>query len=158
MGADIYLNSKFKPNQAKHKAEFEKAVAIRDAFPRGSKEADEAQKAVSASYSAMYAVGYFRDSYNSSTFLNKIGLSWWRDIVPLLDEGTDDKMPTLPISEAVKLRKIVAETPLIEAEIAKVFPDDPREKVREYFEEARRDLVALLDESIALNEPLEMSL
>jgi len=34
-------------------------------------------------------VGYFRDAYNDSSVLNKLGLSWWQDVAPMRGDGGD---------------------------------------------------------------------
>jgi DNA-binding SARP family transcriptional activator len=153
MGADVYLKSKFDKQMAVHKPRFDAAVTVRDHLPEGSPERDKEQEKVMQAYNAMYAEGYYRDPYNDTTFLNKLGLSWWRDVIPMLDDDGN-----MPIEQARKFREQVATLPLIESEIATVFADEPRERVREYYETDRKILVALLDESIALNEPLHMSL
>ena len=144
MGADIYLKSKFDANNAKWKPLFDNAVKRRDALPRGSAQAGEIQKEVHELYGRMYEVGYFRDPYNDGMFLGKIGLSWWNDVVPMLD-----KDGFMPIEAAKNFREQVATYPLLGCR---------RSESRAYFEKCRAALVALLDESIRLNEPLLMSL
>lgn len=37
--------------------------------------------------SQVYGVNYFRDSYNATSLLWALGLSWWQDIAAMLDES-----------------------------------------------------------------------
>ena len=38
-------------------------------------------------YNDMYPTDlYFRDSYNSSSLMWSLGISWWKDVIPMLDD------------------------------------------------------------------------
>jgi hypothetical protein len=37
----------------------------------------------------MYSSGYFRDSYNNSNLLWQFGLSWWSDVIPMLNRNDE---------------------------------------------------------------------
>ena len=54
--------------------------SAKDCLETTKKELDAAQKAVSGAYDKMYGYGYFRDSYNGTSVLWRLGLSWWQDI------------------------------------------------------------------------------
>ena len=58
--------------------------------------------------------GYFRDSYNPTSILNKLGLDWWAD-VRTVTEGD-----FLPIEETIKLREMIISRELPEAEEGKM--------------------------------------
>lgn len=188
MGADIYLKSVFEPNNAKHKEAFDTAVAARDALPHGSAEAKEAQKAVAKAYNAMYAVGYFRDPYNGSGLFAQTDLSWWRDVVPMLTKkGTLPIRKARVLLARVKAAEFAFDPELLwfyviegknswacpDMDERKKIPDKVKEafkqglspeataryaKLQARYEDDRKALCDLLQQSIDLNEPLEMSL
>ena len=83
MGADLYIEKLHQPLRQKYEPLFEAAVRRRDALPPKSRKARAAQKEVTRYYDLMYSQGYFRDSYNASNVLNRLGLSWWVDVKPL---------------------------------------------------------------------------
>lgn len=86
MGADLYIQSIYKPQRDKIEPLFNQAVALRDSLPEGSAERERAQEQVSEYYDQLYAAGYFRDPYNSWDLLWKFDLSWWNDVLPKLNE------------------------------------------------------------------------
>lgn len=78
MGADLFIRKITEPARKAHEPAFKAAVAARDA-------GTGTQEAVDAAYAKIYPDdGYFRDSYNATSVLNRMGLSWWQDVVPLL--------------------------------------------------------------------------
>jgi hypothetical protein len=109
MGADLYINRLYKPLREKHQTAFDAALAKRNA---ASTEADRdaAQKQVTQAYDAMYADEvYFRDSYNGTSVLRTVGLSWWRDLQPDLDSDKDpdenNLSPAACLAFAARLRE-----------------------------------------------------
>jgi hypothetical protein len=83
MGADLYIEKIHHPLMQKYEPLFEAAVRRRDSLPPKSKEAEMVQQEVTKYYDLMYSEGYFRDSYNVTNVLNRLGLSWWADVQPL---------------------------------------------------------------------------
>jgi hypothetical protein len=165
MGADVYLRSVSERCKEKWEPLFESAVAERDAFPNGSVQAKEAQKRVSETYDQMYAEGYFRDSYNATTTLHHCGgLSWWRDIVPMLSKRTGD----MSVPNMKKFRAMLEAHPIHRGEVATHlaherarYPGEIKDSDDDWFTyhvEKRAALIKLLDQAIALKEPLHMSL
>lgn len=153
MGADIYLMSAYEPIRQRWQPVFDAAVRERDRTKDEFKRLI-AQKAINDAYNAMYsAEGYFRDNYNEYGLFAQLGLSWWSDVLGLLDKGL------LPICSAKHLRQHVAATPLdiSPARLIAQKQGDPAPTEAEY-ERMRSDLLALLDQSIRLNEPLRCSL
>lgn len=155
MGADIYLQSKSDAQKQLWEPRFHAAVRKRDAALNGSVKHAEYQAEVETAYDAMYSVGYFRDSYNPSNLLSKLGLSWSRDVGPMLN---DDNY--LSLSGARQLRMWVAQNPINERAVRESVceGEETFEECMEYFEHKRKQLLALLDESIRLGEPLYMSI
>lgn len=104
MGADLYLGNECDVASKFVKPLFDKAVALRDKYPRDSAEAKVLQEIVTATYDAMYPEGsYFRDSYNCTSVFGTLGLSWWQDCGKLLN-----KAGNLNGANLVKFRKMVA--------------------------------------------------
>ncbi len=87
MGADLYIESNFNALQGRLKPEFEAAVKRRDAA-KSTKGRHEAQREVEQLFDEAHPpTAYFRDSYNSSSLLAQLGLSWWKDVAPRLTES-----------------------------------------------------------------------
>lgn len=162
MGADLYIHEINRPLMQKYQPLFDQAVQLRNSFPRGSKEAEEAQKEVSKYYDLMYSEGYFRDSYNGSNVLNRLGLSWWQDVIPLCTEDKELKGNNL-----ARFREMVATAELalpskkeLEEGGAPVAEEgeDSLAEWHKYFAEKRQELLAFLDQAIALNTAIYCSL
>lgn len=91
MGADLYIHEIFKPNYNRRCEEYIKLEEERKRLS-AQDEVDEAavkqiDKEIHKVYDAMYSEGYFRDSYNPSSVMWCMKLSWWRDVLPLLDDS-----------------------------------------------------------------------
>lgn len=152
MGADIYLNSVYKENSRKQRKNFIRWCNKRD------KAVDNARKLfcqskVNLYHNKMYEVGYFRDSYNMTSLMLRLGVSWWRDITPRLDREC-----RMPIEDMRWLRSIVATAPLrpLTEEDLKG-SSDPASVWMNYFEDKRKDFLKLLDLAIAKGESLYCS-
>lgn len=90
MGADLYIPKLREPVEAEWKPKFEAAIAQREgATDDASREA--AQKLVDEAYEHRWGGDhYFRDSYNSTSVLWRMGLSWWNDMeYDVRDEASD---------------------------------------------------------------------
>ncbi|MBX3109955.1 MAG: hypothetical protein KF743_12290 [Fimbriimonadaceae bacterium] len=96
MGADLYLRSNYDRLQQQHQRGFELAVAKRDKA-KTSSEHDQAQREVSRLFDLTHSPEcYHRDPYNKWGLLAQLGLSWWRDVAPRLEE--DDSLPLDDVS------------------------------------------------------------
>jgi hypothetical protein len=163
MGADIYLESVTEKARAKYEPLFKRAVARRD-HAKGEEAQRKAQKSVMRYYGLMSpADGYYRDSYNPSAFLWLIGLSWWSDVTPMLEEGY------LPIAKAQELLDMIERRPVtLERVTAHLRALNENDKVGgingkpadwlKRWQQDKQDLCTLLRKSIELNEPLLCSL
>jgi hypothetical protein len=161
MGADVYLESVSNAARAQYKPLFNKAIARRNRA-KTKKTEDAAQAEVNRCWDMMYpADGYYRDAYNPSCFLAVINLSWWRDVIPMLDEGY------LPIEKAkellamievvpVTLERVTAHLAVLNKEGNRIENDPPGWLER--WQKDQRDLCALLRKSIEVGEPLYCSL
>jgi len=89
MGADLYINRLYKPLREASQPKFDAAVAQRDSATT-DEEKKAAQNLVDDAYEQMYSdQAYFRDSYNGTSVLHRVGLSWWRDLEPDIDSDSD---------------------------------------------------------------------
>lgn len=85
MGADLYVEDVFQPQYQAWSKKFDRALQqFHHAVDAPDK--DRLDQEVDHCYFQMYAAGYFRDSYNDYCLLWQYGLSWWEDVIPLLDE------------------------------------------------------------------------
>lgn len=89
MGADLYLTKIYEANRTSVEPQFKEATAIRDSFPRDSLEYNQAQIEVEHWFDKMSSVGYYIDPYTSDSLLAQLGLSWWQDVLPLLNENDE---------------------------------------------------------------------
>lgn len=162
MGADLYIEKIHQPLIEKYRPMFEAAVRQRDRLPPGSPEAEAAQALVEKYYDRMFADGYFRDSYNVTGVLRRLGLSWWRDVIPLCTQAHKLRQERLRT-----FRAMVANAPLslptkeeLEKEHATVAEsgEDSLEAWHRYYRERRDQLLAFLDQAIALNTHIRCSL
>lgn len=155
MGADIYLSSVHDKNKEKYQPLIDTAFAERDKREYKSDEWKKYDEEGWELYAKMEDGCYFRDSYNSSSLFWLFGLSWWAF------EGYDDEN-NMKIEAAKELRKTLVDGDIValvraKRDREKFYPGDTEEDVVKYFTEKRDDLVALLDKSIELNEPLYCS-
>jgi hypothetical protein len=149
MGADLYLRSEFDAHFGRWEDRFKGAVAERDLHAKGTAAYAEAQREVVRCFGRMYERGHFRDPYNPGSVLLRMGLSWWRDVIPLLDE--DGRL------RPEKARSLIG---LIEgrggafSEALALLPASERR----YLEGRRQKLLEFLARAVELNEAIDCSL
>ena len=117
-------------------------TTLADEYERPPKRVDEC-------FDHLREAGYFRDPYNGWDVLWHFGLSWWYNIIPLLDADRN-----LSVSN---IKKVLAMLDQYQA----VFDDDVREctpEDHEYFEGQAKALRQFLRQAIELNEPIACSL
>lgn len=99
----------------------------------------------------------FVDTYDKYCLFKLIGLSWQRDVLPVLD-----KRDCLPVDEARKLRDrleaIQITQPTVEHWRDSAGLSRPCEEWLAHFQGQRDNLIALLSKSIDANEPLQCQL
>ena len=188
MGADLYIKKVHDKVRAEHDAAFEAAVDARDeaknkaakantraflaksdtarakheaAKAKWDKKAEELQKVVSAEYDAMYSEGYFRDSYNASGVLNRMGLSWWQDVIPMLNRASN-----LAGAKLKQFRQMIEDHPveITLEEIANtpyITLDDGENSPQswlDYYVARRQRLIEFVDQAIKLRTGIYCSL
>lgn len=154
MGADLYLKSVHDAQREAWEWKFKEAVKKRDKYPEHDKRHIKYHQEVREAYAQMYGAGYFRDPYNPYGLFAQLGISWWQDVCPMLDADG-----YLPLHEARLLAQRVAfaRLDLSEAKACALKYNQTPPSIEDY-EKDRRDLLTLLDQSIALGEPLYCSL
>lgn len=155
MGADLYIRKLSDKCREEHEPRFNAACKHRDALAKDPTatldQKNEAQDAVHEAHDAMYAEGYFRDSYNLTSVLWRLGLSWWNDVIPMLDDDgnlTGDNLTKFRTMVADAKYEPVTETP----------NEESIEEWNKYYTEKRARLLAFLDKAIELGEPIDCSL
>jgi hypothetical protein len=94
-------------------------------------------------------LGYFRDSYGATATLWMFGLTWWQDVIPLLDEEM-----YLSVENAGQLLARLRENePEFEFNLAKLGP-----MAQDWRRQQYESLKALLAQAIALNRAVLCSL
>lgn len=178
MGADLYIKSMSDKARAKWNPVFEAACAERDRVSlrmaawgknelpdAAKKDLAAAQKKVTHTYDRMHGSGYFRDSYNATSVMWTLGLSWWEDVGKLTDpEGNlhpdNAKMLVEMIQRAQPLfEDLVA----LEAKLRKdqVTLDNGKNSVAswaKFFRQKRDRLVRFFQTAIKKNEPVYCSI
>ncbi len=160
MGADLYIESLSEKALKKYEPLFEKAVAYRDSLLNATEfERAQAQKEVSKYYDLMHGEGYFRDSYNGTSVLHVLGLSWWsNDFI--------SSRGYMSVANAKKFKKLLEslQCPRVTKEyleknhcvVTKTGPDSVK-GWQKYFDEKRVRLITFLDTAIKLKEKIRCS-
>lgn len=162
MGADLFIEQIHTPLVNRYKPPFLAALQKRDQAPQGSKAATDAQAELEKYAALMDSEGYFRDNYNATSVLWRIGLSWWVDVLPLCD-----KKRYLKGGALVKFRQMVQNAKLnlptqqeLKDQGCKL-ADEGEYSVagwHAYFKNSHARLLAFLDEAIVLNTFIYCSL
>ena len=169
MGADLYSDSIVDPAREKWTPAFEKACSEREKVQKKLEKLgvdfwkDEKFKKVQAkideAYGNMYPdEGYFRDSYNCSSVLARLELSWWKDVIPMLDK--EGKLVGPKIKELVEMIES-RELKLVDAEeYAEKFrnPEDSADDWNKYFIQKKQNLLKFLNGALQDNDSISCSL
>ena len=144
MGADLYLHSSFDKAQKKFRPKFQEFVKKRDTTTNGRKEYYQGK--VEEYFGKMFGDGYYRDAYNDSNLLWKLGLDYWEWFKAFLD----DERQLQPDQAALVLQEVEARHYLLD-EI-----DDPDD--RKFFEERFEEFTLFLRTAISIGEPIDCSI
>jgi len=148
MGADLFIGPLFQRQRQEWEGKFEKAARLRDRLPRDSEEYKAAQARVEECYEKLHERGY-RDPYNDNDLLWKFNLSWWTDVIPMLD-----KKGELSVEQAsCPLRMLKERQNISRLKVATLSAED-----RKYFLDRYAELQKFLNEAIELDSPIEASL
>jgi hypothetical protein len=90
--------------------------------------------------------GLFPDPYNDWDLLWKFGLSWWEDIIPMLDSQN-----RLSVAQAQSLLAMVKERHnIFQLRLASLDAEE-----RKYFLDRYADLQKFLNQAVELNTPID---
>lgn len=145
MGADLYITSIHDKVEKRYKPKFQAYAAKRDAATNtpGRK---HYQRKVEEYYGKLYGEGYFRDSYNVSNLLWRLGLDYWGWFQSYLD----DKAYLSPDKAEDVLREVESRKHMLD------WIENPQEA--EYFREKYEDFCAFLRTAIELDESVYCSI
>lgn len=166
MGADLYITNKDNDAlQEKLSAEFNKLVEKRDKLALKLKAQSKfntdvwsvewTEPAVQKIQDDINVVMkkmnwdneyYYRDSYNDSSVLWQMGLSWWSDVIPLCTKTRKEGRPNLPPARCKKLKELLLSA---EPVFRKNMEELENSKDREYYEEKYEKLLRFVDLGIA---------
>jgi hypothetical protein len=151
MGADLYMkgfDEVYERNMPRLRAAAELRNHLRSI--EDDSRADKCQRYVEYWHSAIYAGNrYFRDSYNDWNALNKCGISWWRDVIPMLDDEGN-----LTATTAQQLKAMIVAN---EAEFNAAI-EGCSDKDKAYFTTKRTRLLEMLDTTIQTDGFIDCSL
>jgi len=109
--------------------------------------------------SMAYPEGYFRDSYNSTSVLWQLDLSWWRDVTPILDDESNLQTEGIRTLLGMVEAEEVPSADAIELGAAAVVDEkNALESWERYFVEKRERLIAYLRGALEDNDPIHCSL
>ena len=115
------------------------------------------QRYVELAYDKMHEQGYFRDSYNNSNLLWRLGLDYWGYVGSLLDDERN-----MQPEQVRAFREAVAAAHLApiasDAECDQLHLSGTAAEWNQYFAEKKERLLAFLDQAITLNEPIDCSI
>lgn len=149
MGADLYIEPGYSENRATWEPIFENLCKFRDKNPKLPKDAQAAiQRTIEWVYDQMNADEfYFRDSYNSSSLLWTLGLSWEDVSAKCDDVDQDDGMtPNMSMTLCKWLMDEVSTRPFIK--LPQPAPGETEADVLDYFTKKRAHLIAFLKRGI----------
>jgi hypothetical protein len=149
MGADLYIDSLYEPNQAVWVPQFEEAARLCDSLTPETPEHEEARERLKYCHEQMNSRGYFRDPYNDWDVLWQFGLSWWNDVIPMLDEDA-----RLSVANARRLLAMLDQHEESFEERLAGLPDKKQQSYRDRYIELRQ----FLNQAIALDESVICSL
>jgi len=162
MGADIYMAG-FSEYSEQFQPAFQEAAAARDrAHEEGDKaKADKLQEEVSKLYDKMYGDNpyYFRDSYNCTSILWQLGLSWWSDIGDRLnEEGELEEEGIRWLLEQVQDGEIPPAEELRLDNAADADTPEGLQSWREFFVKKQQSLIEFLQRALDEGKVLECSI
>ena len=162
MGADLYIWA--------NRGEVDKKSKLPDGMPTAnsglqkstSKRRDGSQHRDGPNNEPVFSEAYFRDSYNLSSVLWTCGLSWWRDVLPLLNSDlqlTGENLTRFRNQFASAEQHLPTADDLV-AEGVQLKERGPNSlpKLHEYHVRKRKELLAFLDLAIEKGLPILCSL
>lgn len=162
MGADLYIEKIYQPRVRRYQPLFLAALQAFNHAPAGSKAAAAAQTELQRYGALLESKGCFRDNYNATSVLWRLGLSWWDDVMPLCDpEGRLKGKALRKFRQMVKDAKLILPTRAeLQAQGLKLAQAGEYSVAGwgSYFQRSQAQLLAFLDEAIASRSAVVCSL
>ena len=160
MGADLHIESVYDKLNSQYEPEFQEAVQKRDAAT-DPLEKSRWQEKVEEAYDKMNdSSGSFHDSYNSTSMMWRLGISWWQDVTPMLDGEGYLQVPSIRLLKEMVSKaemELPTEDELIE-ENCQIDEKNTVESWHQYYRDKRERLLQFLDDALKLEEPIYCSL
>tara|TARA_R100000458_G_C8258925_1_gene234645 strand:+ start:798 stop:1235 length:438 start_codon:yes stop_codon:yes gene_type:complete len=145
MGADLYMNKAYDKRMEEHRASLDKL---------GKHPSHEELEPL---YDKIYKQGdvYFRDSYNSGSVMWAMGMSWWDDVVPMLDQDGN-----LSHEDTLKLVNMITDAPInVSTDFLENMPDEwTIDDAQKYLREEQQKLVSFLMRAVETDDTVGCSL
>ena len=144
MGADLYMEKSYKERKQKHIEELDLLIE--------NNRQDEAMTLFDYLHNEEV---YFRDSYNSRSVMWAMGMSWWDDVLPMLDKDGN-----LSHEDTIKLINMITDAPLnVSTDFLDNMPDEwTIDDAQKYLKEKRINLMYFLNQSLLREERIVCSL
>ena len=101
------------------------------------------------------STGYYRDSYNMYSVIRPLGLSWWRDVIPMLDK--DGYLSVEREKELLGIVESAFESFVDDADTNQELKIYTKEYTK-YIKKNIKELISFLKESIKRGEAIACSL
>ena len=145
MGADLYMNKAYDQRIAEHKASLDGL---------GERPLPGELKPY---YDMIFKQGdvYFRDSYNSRSVMWAMDMSWWDDVLPMLDQEGN-----LSHEDTLKLINMITDAPLnVSSDFLENMPDEwTIDDAQNYLREKKLMLISFLMRAVETDDTVGCSL
>lgn len=164
MGADLYIHGKHDEWHNQYVQAFNDAVAKRDNEPSEAEKQRIQEEEVSPAYEKLYGENpyYFRDSYNNSSILWMLELSWWRDSEKFLTKnGYMSPAKAVKWLELIKSREETMKANIEGRIVAGTGYADTEEQVQEakkYYYDKYQRLIEFFERAIELKAKVDFSI
>ena len=152
MGADLYISEAYEGRLKQMKPKLDESLQILKTLTRGTIDYRQEEEKYHNLLYKLHDGIYFRDSYNCESIAWSLGLSWWDDVYPMLDnENKLSKNRTHELINMIKLKNLH-----ISDDLREHF--QTMEDARNFLDNKRKELLSFLDKSIDSNQEIYCSL
>ncbi|HZQ20436.1 MAG TPA: hypothetical protein VFA90_17210 [Terriglobales bacterium] len=158
MGADLFIKARFDRTFNSDMPSPEKSVQSK--APSSAPCGMHALQPTARPNEPVFSEAYFRDSYNLTSVLWTLGLSWWQDVLPLLDERNELKGQKLKgfRDQVAGARQHLPTAEEFREQNWKGSSISSLAELHVYYMKKRKGLLAFLDLAIEKGLPVQCSL